>query len=72
MAKALVFKYKDNEYPFSPVKIERKKLYSWTETIALDDEGNECKLVSMDESGTVIIPKGSMGLGVLNNNFLRV
>lgn len=69
MAKALVFRFNNNEYPFSPVKIERKKLYGWTETIALDDEGNECKLVSMDESGTVIIPKGSMGLGVLNNNF---
>ncbi|WP_010249820.1 hypothetical protein [Acetivibrio cellulolyticus] len=69
MAKALVFKLNDKEYPFYPVKIERKKLYGWTETIALDDEGNECKLVSMDESGTVIIPKGSLGLGVLNNNF---
>ncbi len=69
MAKSLIFRLKDKEYPFSPIKIERKKLYGWTETIALDDEGNECKLVSMDESGTVIIPKGNMALGVLNNSF---
>jgi len=69
MAKSLIFKFKDKEYPFSPVKIERKKLYGWTEKIALDDEGNECELVSMDESGTVIIPKGCMGLGILNKDF---
>lgn len=69
MAKSLVFKFMNKEYPFSPVKIERKKLYGWTETIALDDDGNECKLVSMDQSGTVIIPKGCIGLGVLNKNF---
>lgn len=69
MAKSLVFKFMNKEYPFAPVKIERKKLYGWSETIALDDEGNECKVVSMDESGTVIIPKGCMGLGTVNNNF---
>lgn len=69
MARALIFKLQGKEYPFSPVKVERKKLYGWTETIALDDEGNECKLVSMDESGTVIIPKGSIGLGIINDKF---
>lgn len=69
MARSLVFMLSGKEYPFSPAKVERKKLYGWTETIALDDEGNECKLVSMDESGTVIIPKGSIGLGIINEKF---
>ncbi len=67
MAKPLVFKLNGNEYPFLPEKIDRRKLYGWTETVALDDDGNECKVVSMDESGTVIIPKGSMGLGMIND-----
>ncbi len=69
MARELVFKINENEYSFEPVKVERKKLYGWTETIALDDEGNECKLVSMDESGTVVIPRGGIGLGMVNNTF---
>ncbi|MCX7746345.1 MAG: hypothetical protein N2645_05585 [Clostridia bacterium] len=69
MAKDLIFSIRDNQYAFSPVKIERKKLYGWTETLALDEDGNECKLVSMDESGTAIIPKGCLGLGMLNQNF---
>ena len=69
LARELVFEFNGNEYSFEPVKVERKKLYGWTETIALDDDGNECKLVSMDESGTVIIPKGGVGLGMVNKAF---
>jgi hypothetical protein len=48
--------------------MERKKLYGWTELLALDDSGNECKLVSMDESGTLIIPRGGIGLGMLSSD----
>jgi len=66
MARNLTFSLGGKQYCASPQKIERKKLYGWTETLALDDEGNECKLVSMDESGTLIIPKGGIGLGIVS------
>jgi hypothetical protein len=69
MARELTFLVNGKEYTSSPTKIDRKKLYGWTENIALDDEGNECKLVSMDESGTLIIPKGGMALGIVSNGF---
>ncbi|MDR0725135.1 MAG: hypothetical protein LBF59_03890 [Prevotellaceae bacterium] len=69
MARELTFLVNGKEYTSSPTKIDRKKLYGWTENIALDDEGNECKLVSMDESGTLIIPKGGVGLGIISNGF---
>jgi hypothetical protein len=65
MARALTFKAGDREYPANPTLIDRKKLYGWTENLALDDEGNECKLVTMDESGS-LIPKGGTGLGILS------
>ena len=57
MAKNLSFTLDGAEYFAAPVKIERKKLYGWSEVIALDDEGNECSLVTVDETGSFIIPK---------------
>jgi len=65
MAKNLSFTLDGAEYFAAPVKIERKKLYGWSEVIALDDEGNECSLVTVDETGSFIIPKGGTGMGIL-------
>jgi hypothetical protein len=66
MARNLTFKVKGAEYAAAPVKVDRAKLYGWTAVKALDDSGKECRMVSMDESGTLIIPKGGMGQGILN------
>ena len=68
MARTLSFSINDASYQALPTKIDRKKLYGWTETLALDDHGNECKLASADESGTYIIPKGGTGLGILSQD----
>ena len=68
MARTLLFSIDDAEYRACPTKIDRKKLYGWTETLALDDHGNELKLASTDESGTFIIPKGGTGLGILSKD----
>lgn len=68
MARELLFKLNGKEYSFCPDKIERKKIYGWTDKVAFDDNGNVCSLVSMDESGTVIIPKGCIGMGILDSN----
>ena len=65
MARNLTFKVNSAEYAASPVKIDRKKLYGWTELKALDDEGRECAIVNMDETGTLILPKGGVGMGIL-------
>ena len=68
MARTLKFSIHDSEYPVVPTKIDRKKLYGWTETLALVDSGNECRLVCADESGTMIIPAGGTGFGILSAN----
>ena len=68
MARTLTFSINDAEYQASPTKIDRKKLYGWTETLALDDHGKECILASADETGTLIIPKGGTGLGILSED----
>jgi len=68
MAKNLSFSIKGAHYEAAPVKIERKKLYGWVEVKALDDNGDECTAVSIDEGGSLVIPKGGTGLGILDNN----
>ncbi|MDR1962095.1 MAG: hypothetical protein LBQ16_07425 [Gracilibacteraceae bacterium] len=65
MARSLEFQIGGASYPATPAKIERKKLYGWTETLALDNDGNECFLATIDETGSVIIPKGGAALGRL-------
>jgi hypothetical protein len=64
MAKLLSFSIGNEEFTTEPIKIDRKKLYGWREVHAFDDDGNECMLVSTDASGTTIIPKGGISLGI--------
>ena len=66
MARNLVFRINNAELAAAPVKVDRKKLYGWTELKALDDEGRECRTVTMDETGTMILPKGGLGMGLLS------
>lgn len=54
-----------SEYPTNPGKIDRSALYGRTETVALDASGQECELVLVDRSGTLVIPKGGTGMGSL-------
>jgi len=66
MARNLTFSIKKKEYEVIPLKVDRKKLYGWTEILALDEHDEPCKLVNTDESGRFIIPKGGTGLGILS------
>jgi len=65
MPRSLVFTVGEAAYDTAPTKVDRRKLYGWATTIAVDDAGSECRLASMDGSGTFIIPPGGTGLGVL-------
>ena len=64
----MTFKIGEIAYNAEPMKIDRKKLYGWSEIHAFDDDGNECVMVSTDASGTIIIPKGGMALGIVSND----
>lgn len=66
MAKEMRFAVGGEEFAVEPVKIDRKKLYGWSENHAFDDNGDECVLVSTDALGTIIIPKGGIGLGMVS------
>ncbi len=66
MPRNLTFKIRKKEYTTFVQKIDRKKLYGWVEILALDDNGDPCELISTDESGSVLIPKGGTGQGILS------
>lgn len=68
MAQELTFIANGKSYVCAPKKVDRSKVYGSTEKVILDDNGNPCKAVSMDESGTIIIPKGGVALGIVNQN----
>lgn len=68
MARSLVFRLNGSEYQLEPIKLDRKKLYGWTELIALDECGTECQLATIDETGSLIIPKGGVGSGMIKQS----
>ncbi len=47
------------------MKIDRRKLYGWTEIDATDDAGSPCEVVSADETGQLIILRGGTAVGLL-------
>lgn len=65
MPRKLTFILRRRKYEVTPVKIDRRKLYGWTEIDATDDAGSPCEVVSADETGQLIIPRGGTAVGLL-------
>ncbi len=65
MARELTFQLKRKEYTVAPLKIDRRKLYGFTEIVAQNDRGESYKLVSTDLTGRYMIDKGGTGMGIL-------
>lgn len=66
MPRQLTFVIKRRRYSASPVKIDRRKLYGWTKIVAADDNAQPCQIVSTDETGQLIIPRGGTAVGLLS------
>lgn len=67
MGKSLIFKMGSQEYSLEPVRLDRKKLYGWTEILALDDQKRACQLVAIDGTGSLLIPSGGIGQGIIDD-----
>lgn len=68
MPREIRFKIKNKEFTAAIEKVDRRKLYGWTEIMAVDDNGDPCSLLSADESGKFIIPLGGTGIGILSES----
>lgn len=66
MARTLTFRLGRKTYAAAPVKIDRRKLYGWTEVVAYDDQDGPCTVVSTDETGTLVIARGGTATGLLS------
>lgn len=66
MPRKITFSINKKEFKSIPVKVDRRKLYGWTELKGTDDKGNACKLLTADESGKYILPIGGTGIGLLS------
>lgn len=67
MARTLTFVLEKKEYSLSPNKLNRKKLYGWKDVVPYDQNNEECRVYSIDESGTFIIPRGGSSLGMIDD-----
>ena len=68
MAKPLNFKINDTVFDLEPLKLDRKKLYGWSEKIVLDTDNQECNTLSLYPDMAMIIPKGGIGLGTISED----
>lgn len=60
MARELIFKLGGSDYGAAPVKLERKKIYGWTDTVATDKDGNVCGSAYLSPDDALIIPSGGL------------
>ncbi len=65
MAKALNINIKGSSFALIPTKIERKKLYGWTELRALTPQGDVCRQAGLDSNGVTIVTKGATKVGLM-------
>lgn len=65
MAKNLNLVLDGHVFALAPTKVERKKLYGWTELRATDTDGIVCRQAGLDGNGVTIVPKGATKIGML-------
>ena len=72
MAKELTFKIAGADYGAAPVKLERKKIYGWTDIVATDRSGNVCGKAYLSPDDALIIPSGGLKQATVNDEGLWV
>ncbi len=65
MASSLVFDLGGTVFKTVPVKLERKKLYGYTDVVATDGSGEVCEAARLDPDGSLVVPPGGVKLGTL-------
>ena len=62
MARVIEFSSSDISFQAGIVKVDRKKVYGYSEVEVTDKENKKCSLVSLSDDGTFILPSGSTGI----------
>ena len=72
MAKELQFSLAGNAYAAAPVKLERKKIYGWSDLVATDKQGDVCEKAYLLPDQALLIPSGGYKQGTVDDNGLWV
>lgn len=65
MAKMLNFILCGRQFCLTPTKIERKKLYGWTELHVATPDGKQCIPAGLNSDGVTLIPQGATKTGMI-------
>ena len=65
MAKELTFTLGGTDYAAAPVKLERKKIYGWTDLVATTKDGEVCTSAYLSPDDALIIPSGGLKQGTV-------
>ena len=68
MAKALNIQINGRSFAMGTAKVERKKLYGWTELRAVPPQGEVCQQAGLDGNGVTIVTKGATKVGMLRED----
>ena len=68
MARGISLKIGGDCFNLAPVKVERRKMYGWTEVKVWDSNQGECRQVNLDANGVTVIPSGAIKQGILGDN----
>jgi hypothetical protein len=66
MAKPLVLSFNGNETAFEMERLDRRNLYGYVEQIALDEDGNRCKVARLAADGKTLLSTGDAAIGYLS------
>ncbi|MCU0430031.1 MAG: hypothetical protein MUF42_08675 [Cytophagaceae bacterium] len=68
MAKSIEFKSGTFSFSAEIEKVDREKVYGWTETKVYDSKGKLCQVANLLEDGRTILPAGSFALKVMTES----
>lgn len=67
MAKELRFALAGNEFAAAPVKLERKKIYGWSDLVATGKDGEVCGTAYLSPDDALLIPSGGYKQGTVDD-----
>jgi len=68
MARVLNFSSNGEQFPLEIEKLDRKKLYGWTEKLVVDANEDICETLSFASDENLIIPSGGVGHATLDED----
>lgn len=72
MAKQLTFKIGSKDFSLEPIKVDRRKIYGWSDLVVTNQVGSLCATALLNDDGMTIAPAGSTKPGMLSDSGLWV